>query len=134
MGGSPAQDDCGWCKGDEIGRVCPEMQGGYMLLSEIRELKKGAARKLIQSGVLRQLWCFELEHESYVHSHISHDISQSDGCIPKMVVLGERPQTLAHSVNLSFGIGSSFGRMVLLFQMTKWYLASTLALVLMWVL
>ena len=33
---------------------------------EIRELKKGAARKLTHSGAPRQLWCFALEYESCV--------------------------------------------------------------------
>jgi hypothetical protein len=33
---------------------------------EIRELKKGAARKLTRSGAPRRLWCFALEYESYV--------------------------------------------------------------------
>ncbi len=36
---------------------------------EIRELKKGAERKLTWSGAPRQLWCFALEYESYVRSH-----------------------------------------------------------------
>eukprot|EP00804_Cyclotella_cryptica_P013811 CCRYP_019426-RA/>CCRYP_019426-RA protein AED:0.46 eAED:0.46 QI:0/-1/0/1/-1/1/1/0/83 len=33
---------------------------------EIRELKKGAARKLTRSGAPRRLWCFALEYEAYV--------------------------------------------------------------------
>eukprot|EP00804_Cyclotella_cryptica_P012541 CCRYP_019921-RA/>CCRYP_019921-RA protein AED:0.43 eAED:0.43 QI:0/-1/0/1/-1/1/1/0/150 len=36
---------------------------------EIRELKKGAARKLTQSGAPQRLWYFALEYESYVRSH-----------------------------------------------------------------
>eukprot|EP00804_Cyclotella_cryptica_P018179 CCRYP_005937-RB/>CCRYP_005937-RB protein AED:0.46 eAED:0.46 QI:0/0/0/1/0/0.5/2/0/81 len=32
----------------------------------IRELKKGAARKLTRSGAPRRLWCFALEYEAYV--------------------------------------------------------------------
>ncbi|KAL7487724.1 hypothetical protein ACHAW6_013295 [Cyclotella cf. meneghiniana] len=56
---------------------------------EIRELKKGAARKLTRSGAPRRLWCFALEYESYVRSHTAHDIFQLDGHVPKMVILGE---------------------------------------------
>ena len=56
---------------------------------EIRELKKGAARKLTRSGAPRRLWCFVLEYKSYVHSHIAHDICQLDGHVPEMVILGE---------------------------------------------
>ncbi|KAL7475175.1 LOW QUALITY PROTEIN: hypothetical protein ACHAW6_001102 [Cyclotella cf. meneghiniana] len=51
---------------------------------EIRELKKGAARKLNRSGTPRWLWCFVLEYESYVCLHTAHDFYQLDGCIPKM--------------------------------------------------
>ncbi|KAL7477010.1 hypothetical protein ACHAW6_002829 [Cyclotella cf. meneghiniana] len=54
---------------------------------EIRELKNGSARKLTWSGAPRQLWCFALEYESYVHLHTAHDIYQLDDCIPKMVIL-----------------------------------------------
>ena len=56
---------------------------------KIRELKKGAARKLTQSGAPRRLWCFALEYKSYVHLHTAHNINQLDGHVPKMVVSGE---------------------------------------------
>ena len=56
---------------------------------EIRELKKGTARKLTQSGAPRELWCFALEYESYVCLHTAHDIYQLDGNIPETVVLGK---------------------------------------------
>jgi len=93
--------DYQWCKGDENGRFdrkCKE--ASYYLWgtepyspwsnsteSEIWELKKGAARKLTQSGAPRQLWCFALEYKSYVRLHTAHDIYQLDGSIPKMVVV-----------------------------------------------
>ena len=57
--------------------------------SEIRELKKGAARKLTRSGAPRQLWCFALEYKSYVCLHTANDIFKLDGSIPEMVVLGK---------------------------------------------
>ena len=56
---------------------------------EIRELKKGAARKLTRSGAPRRLWCFALEYESYIRSHTAHDIFQLDGRVPETVVSGE---------------------------------------------
>ncbi|KAL7475332.1 hypothetical protein ACHAW6_001253 [Cyclotella cf. meneghiniana] len=142
---------------------------------EIRELKKGAARKLTRSRAPRWLWCFVMEYKSYVHLHTAHDIYQLDGHDPKtpilefgfwdwvkfredgvaypdnQMVLGKylgpsidvgpammqwsslvRLQTLAHSVNLAFGIGSSLGRTLSPLLATKWYLASTSALVLTW--
>ena len=56
---------------------------------EIRELKKGAAWKLMLSGAPQQLWCFALEYESRVRSHTAHDIYRLDGRIPETVVSGE---------------------------------------------
>jgi hypothetical protein len=56
---------------------------------EIRELKKGAARKLTQSGAPRQMWCFALEYKLYVRLHTTHDIYRLDGRVPKTVVSGE---------------------------------------------
>jgi hypothetical protein len=56
---------------------------------EIRELKKGAARKLTQSGAPCRMWCFALEYESYVRSHTAHDSYCLDGCVPETVVSGE---------------------------------------------
>ncbi len=56
---------------------------------EIRELKKGAARKMTRSGAPRRLWCFALEYESYVRSHTAHDIYKLDGRVPETVVSGE---------------------------------------------
>ncbi|KAL7485243.1 hypothetical protein ACHAW6_014108 [Cyclotella cf. meneghiniana] len=60
---------------------------------EIRELKKGAARKLTHSGAPRQLWCYALEYESYVRSHTAHDIYKLDGHVPNTVVLGKTVDT-----------------------------------------
>eukprot|EP00956_Cyclotella_meneghiniana_P018312 scaffold30420_cov55-Cyclotella_meneghiniana.AAC.1 len=56
---------------------------------EIRELKKGAARKLTCSGAPARLWCFALELESYVRSNTAHDIYKLDGHVPETVVSGE---------------------------------------------
>eukprot|EP00804_Cyclotella_cryptica_P019581 CCRYP_014330-RA/>CCRYP_014330-RA protein AED:0.31 eAED:0.31 QI:0/0/0/1/0/0/3/0/417 len=56
---------------------------------EIRELKKGAARKLTRSGAPRRLWCFALEYEAYVRSHTAHDIYRLDGRVPETVVSGK---------------------------------------------
>ena len=56
---------------------------------EIRELKKGAARKLARSGAPKRLWCFALEYESYVRSHTALDIFKLDGRVPETVVSGE---------------------------------------------
>ncbi len=103
MGESPTQDDCGWGKGDKIGEFALKCKEATCYLwgtepyspwsnsteSEIRELKKGAARKLTLSGAPRRLWCFALEYESYVRSYTAHDIFQFDGRIPEMVVSGE---------------------------------------------
>eukprot|EP00804_Cyclotella_cryptica_P017247 CCRYP_016811-RA/>CCRYP_016811-RA protein AED:0.26 eAED:0.25 QI:0/0/0/1/0.5/0.66/3/0/445 len=56
---------------------------------EIRELKKGAAQKMMRSGAPQWLWCFALEFKSYVQSHTAHDIYRLDGHVPEMVVSGE---------------------------------------------
>ncbi|KAL7484963.1 hypothetical protein ACHAW6_010619, partial [Cyclotella cf. meneghiniana] len=50
---------------------------------KIRELKKGAARKLTRSGDCGAL-CWSMNH-----SHTAHDIYQLDGCVPGMVISGE---------------------------------------------
>ncbi len=56
---------------------------------EIRELKKGAARKLTWSDETRRLWCSAMEYESYVPLHTAHDIYKLEGHVPETVVLGE---------------------------------------------
>jgi hypothetical protein len=56
---------------------------------EIRELKKGAARKLTRSGAPRWMWCFALECESYVCSHTAHDIYCLDSRVHETIVSGE---------------------------------------------
>ena len=56
---------------------------------EIRELKKGAPRKLTRYGVPRQLWCFGLEYKLYVCSHTAHEIYKLDGRVPETVVSWE---------------------------------------------
>ncbi len=55
---------------------------------EIRELKKGAARKLTRSGVPLRLWCFSLDYEVCVQLHTTHDIYQLDGRVPETIVSG----------------------------------------------
>ncbi|KAL7475679.1 hypothetical protein ACHAW6_001592 [Cyclotella cf. meneghiniana] len=56
---------------------------------EIREVKKGKARKLMWSGVPLRLWCLALEYELYVCLHTAYDIFQLDKHVPVMVVLGK---------------------------------------------
>ena len=50
---------------------------------EIKELKKGASHKLLQSRSPKCLWdkCFELE--AYIRSTTAHDIYKLDGEVPK---------------------------------------------------
>ncbi len=98
---------------------------------EIRELKKGAARKLTWSGAPRRLWCFALEYESYVRLHTAHDIYQLDGCIPKMVILGETAE-INPFCEFFFWDWVKFWDRGLVFLMTHWNLESTLVPVLMW--
>jgi hypothetical protein len=50
---------------------------------EIRELKKGAAQKLMLSGVPLWLWYFALDYKSYAQSHTAHDIYKLMGVSPR---------------------------------------------------
>ena len=56
---------------------------------EIRELKKGAARKLTRSGAPKPFWCYVLELESYICSNMAHDIFKLDGRVSETVVSGK---------------------------------------------
>ncbi len=89
---------------------------------EIRELKKGAARKLTRSGVPRWLWCFVLEYESYVHSHTAHDIFQLDGHVPKTFV-SDVTADISPFCEFGFWDWVKFREDGVAFP--KWYLAST---------
>ncbi len=60
---------------------------------EIRELKKGAARKLTCSGAPRWLWCYALEYKSNVCLHMAHDIYTLDGQAPKMIASSKTADT-----------------------------------------
>ena len=93
---------------------------------EIRELKKGTARKLTRSGAPRRLWCFALEYESYVRSHTAHDIYRLDGRVPETISL-VRLQILALSANWAFGNELNSGSTAWPSPTTPWYLASTWA-------
>ncbi|KAL7485126.1 hypothetical protein ACHAW6_015144 [Cyclotella cf. meneghiniana] len=77
-----------------------------------------AARKLTQSGTPRQLWCFALEFGL-------------DDRILETVVLGETDD-IGPFCEFDFGIGPSFGTVVLLFLATPWYLGNTLVPALTW--
>jgi hypothetical protein len=90
---------------------------------EIRELKKGAARKLMWSGAPQLLWCFALEYKSYIRSHTAHNIYCLDTHVPRRWP-PVRLLTLALSVNLAFGIGSSLGNTASTSLTTPWYSAS----------
>jgi len=56
---------------------------------EIKELKKGAGRKMLQTKTPRRLWDDCLEYEAYVRSHTAHDIYKLDGEVPETIMSGE---------------------------------------------
>ena len=58
---------------------------------EIKELKRGAGRKLISSKCPKRFWDYCLEFESYIRSHTAHDIFKLDGRVPEALVSGETP-------------------------------------------
>jgi len=60
---------------------------------EIRELKKGAARKWTRSGAPCQRWCFVLLFKSYICSHTANGIYKLDGQVPEMVISRETADT-----------------------------------------
>ena len=55
----------------------------------IRELKRGAARKMSKSGSPMTLWDDCLELESYIRSHTAHDIYSLNGQVPETIMSGE---------------------------------------------
>lgn len=56
---------------------------------EIRELKKGAGRKLVKPSAPLTLWDDSLELESYIRSNTSHDIFKLEGRVPETLMSGE---------------------------------------------
>ena len=56
---------------------------------EIKELKKGAGCKLLQSRAPKHLWDDCLELEAYIRSNTAHDINKLDREVPKTVMSGE---------------------------------------------
>ena len=58
---------------------------------EIKELKRGAGRKLVSSKCPKRFWDYCLEFESYIRSHTAHDIFKLDGRVPEALVSGETP-------------------------------------------
>ncbi len=58
---------------------------------EIKELKRGAGRKLISSKCPKRFWDYCLEFESYIRSHTARDIFKLDGRVPEALVSGETP-------------------------------------------
>ena len=57
----------------------------------IRELKKGVARKMIETKAPKRLWDDCLELEAYIRSHTAHDIYGLEGEVPQTLVSGETP-------------------------------------------
>eukprot|EP00804_Cyclotella_cryptica_P017277 CCRYP_016828-RA/>CCRYP_016828-RA protein AED:0.02 eAED:0.02 QI:0/0/0/1/0/0.5/2/0/461 len=55
----------------------------------IRELKKGAGRKMIKSGSPKKLWDDCLVLESYIRSNTAHDIYMPHGEVPETIMSGE---------------------------------------------
>ena len=55
----------------------------------IRELKKGAGRKMIKSGSPKKLWDDCLVLESYIRSNTAHDIYMLHGEVPETIMSGE---------------------------------------------
>ena len=56
---------------------------------KIKELKKEAGHKMLQSRAPKHLWDVSLELEAYVKFNTNHKIYKFDGEIPKTVMLGE---------------------------------------------
>ena len=55
----------------------------------IRELKKGAGRKMIKRRSPKKLWDDCLELEGYIRSNTAHDIFMLNGEVPETIMLGE---------------------------------------------
>ncbi len=56
---------------------------------EIKDIKKGASRKLLLTNMPRRLWDNGLQYEAYVRSHTAHDIFKLDGEVPETVMSGK---------------------------------------------
>ena len=65
---------------------------------KIKELKKGAGHKLLQSRAPKHLWDDCLELEAYIRSNTAHNKYKLDREVPKTVMSGEL-LTLASSAN-----------------------------------
>jgi hypothetical protein len=57
----------------------------------IRELKKGAGRKMVKTKTPKVLWDHCLEYESLIRSNTAHDIYELGGETPETIVSGETP-------------------------------------------
>ena len=55
----------------------------------IREVKKGAGRKMIKQRSPKKLWDDCLELEGYIRSNTAHDIFMLDGEVPETIMSGE---------------------------------------------
>ena len=60
----------------------------------IRELKRGAGRKMIKSGAPKRLWDYCLELEALIRSNTALDIYELRGQVPETVMSGETSDIL----------------------------------------
>ena len=58
-------------------------------MRSIRELKKGAGRKMVRVQDPKKIWDHALEYEAYVRSNTAHDIYILKGEVPETVMSGE---------------------------------------------
>ena len=56
---------------------------------EIKELKKGAHHKLLQSRAPKHLWDDCLELDAYIRSNTAHEINKLDREVPETIMSGE---------------------------------------------
>ncbi len=56
---------------------------------KIKDLMKGAGRKLLLTNTPPRLWDNCLVYEAYVRSHTTHDIFKLDGEVPKTIISGK---------------------------------------------
>ncbi len=56
---------------------------------KIKELKKGAGRKLLLTNMPWRLWDDCFKYKAYVRSHMAHDIFKLDREVPKTIMSGE---------------------------------------------
>jgi len=55
----------------------------------IRELKRGAGRKMMASGAPHKLWDHCIELQSYIRSHAALDIYELQGQVPETILSGQ---------------------------------------------